>query len=90
MLGNLLEPELCQPLKEKSARPNYTTAVQEAALCEKGAAPSQRRAGPPAPDPGPCGGQHGPRAQPFRAPGDGKRTCQQALEAKQKNRGLKR
>lgn len=36
MLGNLLEPELCQPLKEKSARPNYTTAVQEAALCEKG------------------------------------------------------
>lgn len=36
MLGNLLEPELCQSLKEKSAHPNYATGVQEVTLCEKG------------------------------------------------------
>lgn len=36
MLNNLLEPELCQSLKEKSAHPNYASGGQEVKLDEMG------------------------------------------------------
>lgn len=36
MLNNLLEPELCQSLEEKSAHSNYATGGQEVTLDEMG------------------------------------------------------